>query len=47
MSNTYEEEKPEVETEDEGQEVFLESDDSEEKAAVSEKEPEPALVMKS
>ena len=45
MSNTYEEEKPEVETEDEGQEVFLESDDSEEpeeKAAVAEKEPEPA-----
>ena len=45
MSNTYEEEKPEVETEDEGQEVFLESDDSEEpeeKTAVAEKEPEPA-----
>ena len=45
MSNTYEEEKPEVETEDEGQEVFLDSDDSEEpeeKAAVAEKEPEPA-----
>jgi hypothetical protein len=45
MSNTYEEEKPEVETEDEGQEVFLESDDSEEpeeKAAVAEKEPEAA-----
>jgi len=44
MSNTYEEEKPEVETEDEGQEVFLESDESEEpeeKAAVAEQEQEP------
>ena len=42
MSNTYEEEKPEVETEDEGQEVFLESDDSEEPEeteAVAEQEP--------
>ena len=45
MSNTYEEEKPEVETEDEGQEVFLEPDDSEEpeeKTAVAEQEPETA-----
>lgn len=42
MSNTYEEENPEVQTEDEGQEVFLEQDDApeqpEEKVQVSEPE---------